>query len=387
MPLRDARLRPATALFSEVRAIVTKAKILLGLLILGGAAAAVVALWPTPAPEARKPVQTVTTTTVRKQDFPVLMDSTGNTVAASVVDIRPQVTNVVAQVHVKDGQMVRKGELLFSLDDRADRANYDKAQAAADDAQRQYQRAQELARQQFVAQSAVDTAASNAQAAAAAARAAQAQLSYDSIRAPITGRIGIINVFPGALVQPGNTVTTATTATATVAQGAMATLTQLDPIHVQFTIPEAALPAFFEAQRKGQPVTIAFELGGRQRQGRVFVIDNQVDAAIGAVRAKAEVGNADHSLIPGQFVRLRAMAGEMKDALVVPSQAVVMSVRGEQIYVVNDDETVALKPIQVKAQANGLAVITGVDEGTRVVVEGKQNLRPNTQVREAKAAK
>lgn len=374
-------------MFPKVKTIVTKAKVLLGLVVLVGAGAAVKWFWPTTVAEARKPVQTVTTTTVRKQDFPVLMDSTGNTVAASVVDIRPQVTNVVAQVHVKDGQRVKKGDALFTLDDRADRANYEKAQAAADDAQRQYQRAQELARQQFVAQSAVDTAASNAQAAAAAARAAQAQLSYDSIRAPITGRIGIINVFPGALVQPGNTVTTATTATATVAQGAMATITQLDPIHVQFTIAEAMLPAFFEAQRKGQPMSVEFELGGRKRQGRIFVIDNQVDAAIGAVRAKAEVDNADHSLIPGQFVRLRAMAGEMKDALVVPSQAVVMSVRGEQIYVVNDDETVALKPIQVRAQANGLAVITGVDEGTRVVVEGKQNLRPNTQVREAKAAK
>lgn len=374
-------------MFPKVKTIVTKAKVLLGLVVLVGAGAAMKWFWPTTAAEARKPVQTVTTTTVRKQDFPVLMDSTGNTVAASVVDIRPQVTNVVAQVHVKDGQRVKKGDALFTLDDRADRANYEKAQAAADDAQRQYQRAQELARQQFVAQSAVDTAASNAQAAAAAARAAQAQLSYDSIRAPITGRIGIINVFPGALVQPGNTVTTATTATATVAQGAMATITQLDPIHVQFTIAEAMLPAFFEAQRKGLPMSVEFELGGRKRQGRIFVIDNQVDAAIGAVRAKAEVDNADHSLIPGQFVRLRAMAGEMKDALVVPSQAVVMSVRGEQIYVVNDDETVALKPIQVRAQANGLAVITGVEEGTRVVVEGKQNLRPNTQVREAKAAK
>ena len=365
----------------------TKQKILLGLLVLIVAGAAAKLFWPSPAAEARKPVQTVTTTVVRKQSFPVLLESTGNTVAASVVDIRPQVTNVVAQVHVKDGQMVRKGDLLFSLDDRADRANYEKAQAAADDAQRQYQRAQELVRQQFVAQSAVDTAASNAQAAAAAARAAQAQLSYDSIRSPITGRIGIINVFPGALVQPGNTVTTATTATATVAQGAMATITQLDPIHVQFTIAESMLPAFFEAQRQGQPLTVEFEVGARKRQGRIFVIDNQVDAAIGAVRAKAEVNNTDHSLIPGQFVRLKAMAGEMKDALVVPSQAVVMSIRGEQIYVVNDDETVALKAIKVRAQANGLAVITGVDEGARVVVEGKQNLRPNTQVREAKAEK
>jgi RND family efflux transporter MFP subunit len=132
-------------------------------------------------------VQTVTTTQVKKQDFPVTLDTTGNTLAVSVVDIRPQVTNVVAKIHVKEGQMVKKGDLLFSLDDRADRANYEKAMATAEDAKRQLSRAQELVKQQFVSQSAADTAQSNAQAAIAAANAAQAVLSYDQ-RVP--GRLG-----------------------------------------------------------------------------------------------------------------------------------------------------------------------------------------------------
>lgn len=340
---------------------------------------------PAPAPQAKNPVQTVSTTLVKKQNFPIILQTTGNTVPVNVVDIRPQVTNVVTQVHVKEGQMVHKGDLLFSLDDRADLANYEKAQAAADDAQRQYKRAQDLLRQQFVSQSALDTAQSNAEAAQAAARAAKAQLSYDSIRTPITGRIGIINVFAGGLVQPGNTVSTSTTATTTTALGAMATVTQLDPINVQFTIPEALLGAFFDAQRAGKSITIDFEVGGKKRQGRVYVIDNQVDTAIGAVRAKAEVSNADHSLIPGQFVSVTAVAGDIQDALVVPSQAVVMSPRGEQIYVVGADDTVSLKPVKVVTQALGQSVVTGVDEGDRVVVEGKQNLRPATKVREAEA--
>ena len=97
------------------------------------------------------------------------------------------------------------------------------------------------------------------------------------------------------------------------------------------------------------------------------------------------VDNRDHSLIPGQFVKLKAVAGEIKDALVVPSQAVVIGPRGEQIYVVSDDETVALKPVKVKAQGEGFSVITGLEEGTRVLVEGKQNLRPNTKIKEAQA--
>ena len=355
------------------------------LLVLAGAGLGYKYFWlKPPAQENKSPVQTVTTYLVEQRDFPLVVDSTGTTVAANVVDIRPQVTNVVAKVHIKEGQKVRAGDILFTLDDRADRANYEKAKASADDAQRQYDRALELLRQQFVAQGAVDTAQANAQSAQAVARAALASLSYDTIRSPITGRAGIINVFPGALVQPGNTVSSTTTATATTTQGAMVTITQLDPINVQFTVPESALANLFAAQQSGQTPTITFQMsGGAKREGKVYVIDNQVDAAIGAVKVKAEVANADHSLIPGQFIRLQLKAGLIKDALVVPSQAVISNTRGEQIFVVDAENSVSLKPIKVQTQGQGFAVITGVNVGDKVVVEGKQNLRPNGKIREA----
>ena len=342
--------------------------------------------WPADNAQAKSAVQTVTTFVVEQRDFPVVLDATGSTVAANIVDIRPQVTNVVGKVHIKEGQMVKAGDMLISLDDRADRANYDKAQATADDAQRQLNRAEELLRQQFVAQGAVDTARANAQAAQAAARAAQAALSYDNIRSPITGRAGIINVFPGALVQPGNTVSTSTTATTTTTQGAMVTITQLNPMNVQFTVPESALPALFAAQQAGQTPTIRFQMGdGKKREGKVYVIDNQVDQAIGAVKVKAVVDNTDHTLIPGQFVRLQVQAGQFKDVLVVPSQAVVTNARGDQVFVVDAENTVSMKPVKVQTQSQGFAVITGINAGDKVVVEGKQNLRPNGKVKEAAA--
>jgi multidrug efflux pump subunit AcrA (membrane-fusion protein) len=358
--------------------------ILITLAVISGAGLAVKYFWPSAAPETKTPIQTVTTFKVEQRDFPLVIDSTGTTVASSIVDIRPQVTNVVAKVHIKEGQKVRAGDVLFTLDDRADKANYEKAKASADDAQRQYERAQELLRQQFVAQGAVDTAQANAQSAQAVARAALATLSYDTIRSPITDRAGIINVFPGALVQPGNTVSTTTTATTTTAQGAMVTITQLDPINVQFTVPEGALPSLFAAQQAGQTPTISFQMGnGAKREGKVYVVDNQVDAAIGAVKVKAEVNNADHSLIPGQFIRLQLKAGLIKDALVVPSQAVISNSRGDQIFVVDEENTVSLKPIKIQTQGQGFAVISGINAGDKVVVEGKQNLRPNSKVREA----
>ena len=358
--------------------------IVIALVVVGGAGFAVKYFWPTAAPENKTPVQTVTIFKVEQRDFPLVIDSTGTTIASSIVDIRPQVTNVVAKVHIKEGQKVRAGDILFTLDDRADRANYEKAKASADDAQRQYERAQELLRQQFVAQGAVDTAQANAQSAQAVARAAFATLSYDTIRSPITGRAGIISVFPGALVQPGNTVSTTTTATTTTAQGAMVTITQLDPINVQFTVPEGALPALFAAQQAGQTPPISFQMGnGVKREGKVYVVDNQVDAAIGAVKVKAEVNNTDHSLIPGQFIRLQLKAGLIKDALVVPSQAVISNSRGDQIFVVDAENTVSLKPIKIQTQGQGFAVISGINAGDKVVVEGKQNLRPNSKIREA----
>lgn len=358
--------------------------ILIALVVISGAGFAVKYFWPTGSSEIKTPIQTVTTFKVEQRDFPLVVDSTGTTVASSIVDIRPQVTNVVAKVHIKEGQKVRAGDILFTLDDRADKANYEKAKASADDAQRQYERAQELLRQQFVAQGAVDTAQANAQSAQAVARAALATLSYDTIRSPITGRAGIINVFPGALVQPGNTVSTTTTATTTTAQGAMVTITQLDPINVQFTVPEGALPALFAAQQAGQTPTISFQMdNSAKREGKVYVVDNQVDPAIGAVKVKAEVNNTDHSLIPGQFIRLQLKAGLIKDALVVPSQAVISNSRGDQIFVVDAENAVSLKPIKIQTQGQGLAVISGINVGDKVVVEGKQNLRPNSKVREA----
>jgi membrane fusion protein, multidrug efflux system len=354
------------------------------LLVLLGAGGGAKYFWPTTVAEVKAPVQTVATALVVQRDFPLLLEATGSTIAANIVDIRPQVTNVVAKVHIKEGQKVNAGEVLVTLDDRADRANYEKAKALADDAQRQFQRAQELLRQQFVAQGAVDTAQANAMSAQAGARAALAALSYDTIRSPITGRAGIISVFPGALVQPGNTVSTTTTATTTTAQGAMMTITQLDPINVQFTVPESALPSLFAAQQSGNTPTISFQLSdGKKREGKVFVIDNQVDQAIGAVKVKAVLSNADHSMIPGQFVRLQVKAGILKDALVIPSQAVVSNTRGDQVYVVDAENVVTLKPVKVQTQGQGFAVISGVNAGDKVVVEGKQNLRPNSKVREA----
>jgi len=131
-------------------------------------------------PEASKkmPPQVVTTKLVEKKSIPIIIEATGNIVAANIVDIRPQTTNLVSKIHIKEGQEVKAGDLLFTLDDRADKANLDKARALADDAVRQYKRASELLEKKFLSQAAVDTSLANMKSAEASAKAAEVALSF-----------------------------------------------------------------------------------------------------------------------------------------------------------------------------------------------------------------
>jgi RND family efflux transporter MFP subunit len=339
-----------------------------------------------PKDDAKKaPIQTVSTATVEQKDFPVIIESTGNTVASSIVDIRPQTTNVVAKIHIKEGQEVKQGDLLFTLDDRASRANYEKAKALADDAQRQAKRARELLAQNFISQASYDTTIANTQSAVASAKAAEVAMSFDHIRSPISGKAGVINVFPGSLVASGNVVTTSTSATGTSSVGSMVTIAKLDPINVQFTIPEKNLTGLTLEQKNSGGITVEVQTtNGQKKKGKVFVIDNQVDPSIGAVRVKAEIENSDYALIPGQFVQVQLNSSTIKDALIVPSQAIVSNTKGDQIYVVDAEDKVTLKPVKVSAMVSGKAAVTGVNAGDRIVVEGKQNLRPGGKIREAK---
>jgi RND family efflux transporter MFP subunit len=332
--------------------------------------------------------QTISSVIVERKDVPFVIEATGTIVAASIVDVRPQITSIVTKVNITEGQIVKKGDLLFTLDDRTDKANFDRAQALANDAQRQLARAKELVAKNFISKAGLDTAEANAASTQAAARAAEVQLSYNYLRSPIDGRAGIINVFPGSLVQASNVVVSSTSSTATSTSGAMVTITQLDPINVQFTVPERDIPLLLKARKDDAPLPVSVSIGNvetTQYPGLVYVIDNQVDPVIGAVRLKARLENKNGALIPGQFARIKLEASTLRDVMLIPSQAVVINPKGRFVYVVEkDDDKVAMKPIKVLYEYQGNAVIEGIDVGSRVIVEGKQNLRPGSKVSEAK---
>ncbi len=361
-----------------------KTLILIGLI---GVVAAGVAYRLKPAPEEVKKgpaEQAVGVAVAKAQDVPVIVDVNGAVVSLKTVDVRAQATNLLAKVHIKEGQFVQVGTPLFSLDDRTDRANVDKANAilARDrtlgaDLDRQFGRAEELKAKNFIAQSALDTttAQRDAQVALiksdeAAVAAAQVALGYNTIRAPISGRTGLINVFPGSLILPNTT--------------SLVTVTQMDPIAVQFTIPESSLKDLQLALKEQQDKTnvkVKIPSTGDEQSGHLYFVDNAVDATTGTIKAKAQFANKDNLLWPGQFLQVRVELATLKNAITIPAAAVITGLTGKFVYVAGEDNTVSNKPIKVRHTFGDSMAVSGLKEGDRVVTDGKQNLRPGGKIR------
>lgn len=327
----------------------------------------------------------VTLAAAQKQDVPVTVQVNGSVVSLNSVDLRPQVTNTVREVHVKEGQFVTQGQLLFTLDDRPDQANLAKARAQQQkneatlaDLQRQYRRSQELVAQNFIAKAAADATLSQleAQRAAVAAdkaavQSAQVALGYATLRAPIAGRIGAVNIYPGTLVQPSLS---------------LVTITQLDPIAVSFPVPEGRLQDLLAAARSHTPVEALVSGRKTPMKGTLSFVDNTVDPLIGTVRAKAVFDNADQGLWPGQFVETRVTVRTLEGATVIPAAAIMMLAEGSSVYVVDAERTATRRKVQALYTFGTQVAVRGVEPGEQVVIEGKQNVRPGGKVRLDSAA-
>uniref|UniRef100_UPI0035B37461 efflux RND transporter periplasmic adaptor subunit n=1 Tax=Ideonella sp. TaxID=1929293 RepID=UPI0035B37461 len=329
------------------------------------------------------PAVSVTTVAARRQDLPVSLQATGTVTPLSAVDVKPQMSGVVQRVHVREGQFVRAGDLLFTLDDRTEQANVAKAaaqvtrdEASLADAQRQLARARELLAQGFVSQGSVDAAQANVDAQAAlvqsdraALAAARVALSHARITAPGSGRVGLVPVFPGTAVLSGQT--------------ALTTITQLDPVAVSFSLPQRHLAdALAALPGGGAPVTATLpDAGSAPVQGRLQFVDSQVDAASGTVKAKAVFPNPGTRLWPGAFVHVRMQARSLAGAVVIPQAAVIEAARGPVVYVAVDGQAQS-RPVKVLHAEGADAAVEGVQPGERVVLDGRQNLRPGAPLAE-----
>lgn len=328
----------------------------------------------------------VATARAESRDVPLKIRANGTVTALQSVDLRSQVTSTVKEVHIREGQDVRRGDRLFSLDARADEANIRKAQAQVEKdrsdlatATRNLERQRELFRTRFISQAALDQAQNqvdtlNGQLAVdqAALESARVSRGYLEIHAPFTGRTGAIGVRAGSLVQPG------------AASTPLVTVTQIDPIQVTFTLPEKELPGLQQAIARGNvPVTAVAQSGGEEHRGRVTFVDNAVETATGTIRVKAEFPNPKATLWPGMYANVELAPRTLANATVIPAQAVQTGPDSRFVYTVGDDRKVAQRPVTLAYVEAGMAVIEGLPAGARVVVEGAQNLRPGSVVSES----
>lgn len=318
------------------------------------------------------------------RDVPVRLTANGTAAPLQSVELRAQVTSTVREVHIREGQDVKKGDLLFSLDARLEEANVKKAEAQVQKdradlatAERNLARQRELFERKFIsqaaldqAQNAVDTLKGQMAVNVAAVEGTRAQRGYMEIRAPFSGRTGAIAVRAGSQVQPGG--------------APLVTIAQVDPLSVSFTLPERELAALQRALAAG-PVKVAAspQSGGETFEGRITFVDNAVDSATGTIRVKAEFANPKAALWPGMYVNVELSPRTIQGATVVPPQAVQTGPENRFVYVVGEDRKVSAQPVQLAYVEERLAVVQGLAAGSRVVVEGAQNLRPGSAVVEA----
>ena len=326
----------------------------------------------------------------QRRDVPVRLTANGIVTALQTVDVRSQVTSIVKEVHIREGQFVRAGELLFTLESGTERANLRKAEAQVEKdqadlatAQRNLERQRELFRQKFISQAALDTVQNSVDTLTgqiaidrAAVEAMRVALGYTGIRAPFSGRTGAINVRPGSLVQPGSNASSSNSP-------ALVTITQVDPITVAFTLPEKELPGLQQALAAGPVSAVAAPPSGGSFTGKIVFVDNAVDTATGTIRVKAEFANPQSRLWPGMFVNVQVSPRTIRNATVVPTQSVQTGPDGRFVYVVAGDAKVQQKSVKLAYVDEAFSVVDGLDPGARVVVEGAQNLRPGSAVAEA----
>ena len=326
----------------------------------------------------------VSVAVAKRADYPLYLDSLGQAQAFNTVTVRTRVDGQVMKIAFTEGQMVNQGDLLAQIDPRPFQAALDQAKAKKvqdeanlANAKLDQQRYATLARQSFATQQQLDTqnalvAQLTAQIAAdvASIEAAQVQLDYTTIRAPLAGRTGF------RLVDEGNIV-------AAAQQNGIVTIAQLEPISVVFTEPEQEVTQLNQLLTAGAPELEAKTSDGSQvlGVGKLVLTDNQVDTATGSIRLKGEFANKDHKLWPGLAVATRVTAGVVKNALVVPTEAVQHGPSGLFVYVVDDQDRAALRPVVVTHQNLDTTVIDkGLNEGDKVVSVGAYVLQPGSRV-------
>jgi membrane fusion protein, multidrug efflux system len=319
---------------------------------------------------AQPPVRPVLVAKVISKDVPIYLDEIGTCAAYETVQVQAQVSGKIMQRHFQDGAEVKKGDLLFTIDPAPYQAALDQAKAQAALDQVNLKRQADLRAKNVTSGQDYDTAVANAQKSQAAAEAAQVNFDYCYIKSPINGRVGLRNVDTGNLVGP--------------ATGSLVVIQGLDPIYTDFTVSETDL-ALVRKYLGGPNVkvqTFSPDEKIAPRVGDLYFIDNAVQPGSGTVKARGVTPNPDHAFWPSEFVRVRFILDTIKDAKLVPAQAVQISQSGPFVFVVKQDNTVELRPVKPGQRQDGdlTMILSGVEPDETVVVTGQLALAPGAKV-------
>ncbi|WP_240772751.1 efflux RND transporter periplasmic adaptor subunit [Phragmitibacter flavus] len=336
---------------------------------------------PPPAPAAIAVLATQVTT----RDVPIWLTGIGTVQAFNTVTVRPRVSGALEKVNFTEGSMVKEGDILAHIDPRPYQSTLDQAlarqaQNAAQlrNARQELARVETLIKERAVSEQNLDQAQATvaqfeavAQADTAAIAAAQLDLDFTTVRAPISGRTGIRQLDAGNVVtanQPAGLVM----------------LTQLQPITVLFTLPQQHLPALRAHMQPGAaPLTVQAigEDGTLLDEGKLELVDNQIDMTTGTLKLKAVFSNEKLALWPGQFITSRVLVDTRKDATVVPPEVIQPGLDGPFAYLIKPDNTVEARPLQTGLNLDGWTIIEkGLNPGDRVVRDGQNKLKPGSLV-------
>jgi multidrug efflux system membrane fusion protein len=337
----------------------------------------------------KAPVKTAGVPVLVAQAFvtnvPVQIDPppVGHVAPMQTVNVRSQIGGIISAVNFQEGQEVKQGDLLFTIDPRPAqaalalaRANVQRDEAQLANARIQFSRDQKLFDQNLISQDVYDTSRATLDALAGTVAADHAAVTneelnveYTEIRAPIAGRTGSLKFHAGNVVKSPDDI--------------LVTINQIHPINVEFAVPEQYLPEIRkQMSERALPVSVTFQnLEGSPPAGKLTFVDNTVDETTGTIPLKATFPNAHGNLWPGQFVSVNLMLSELTNVVVVPSQAVQTGQDGEFVFVVNADHTVVERPVTVGLTHHGQTVISqNLKAGETVVTDGQLRLTPGVSV-------
>jgi multidrug efflux system membrane fusion protein len=357
-------------------------------LVLAAVAAAMLGLlayliWGTGSAHRARPEPLVVTAVATAQDVTVVEHTIGTVMANATVQVTAQVTGQLMRAAFKEGQIVKKGDLLFEIDPKPFLAALDqaKAQLAKDNAQlvmaqNNWQRYQTLFAQNAISSQQREQAEATAKsmvatldADRAAVQVAQLSLGYTKIRSPVNGKTGPI------LIQPGNLVIANATS-------ALVIVTQIEPVKVSFSLPQADLPRILARERTGSLVALVdtHRGGGARLSAPIDFVSNQVSNQTGTIELRTTFANLDHQLVPGQLVDVDVTLNNLKKATVVPREAVNDGPAGRYVYVVSRDGIAAMRTINVLFDDGTSMAVAGIKRGESVIVDGQLRVVPGAKV-------